>query len=101
MQINPGRGFIGDSAVTPHTPYASTLPVWGARVRCMRAVIVVVVVFCFYCVVSYRPSYSLSSTSAFVVESGFKSSRPLVKTGHIPGGLAWFWSVRSVFMHAL
>ena len=75
MQINPGRGFIGDSAVTPHTPYASTRPVWGARVRCMRAVIVVVVVFCFYCVVSYRPSYSLSSTSALVVESGFESSR--------------------------
>jgi len=67
MQINPGRGFIGDSAVTPHTPYASTRPVWGARVRCMRAVIVVVVVFCFYCVVSYRPSHPLRITSALVV----------------------------------
>jgi hypothetical protein len=62
-----GQGFIGDSAVTPHTSYASTRPVWGARVRCMRAVIVVVVVFCFYCVVSYRPSYSLSITRALVV----------------------------------
>ena len=49
----------------------------------MRAVIVVVV-FCFYCVVSYRPSTSLSITSALVVESGFESSRPLVKTCHIP-----------------
>jgi len=33
----------------------------------MRAVIVVVVVFCFYCVVSCRPSYSLGSTGALVV----------------------------------
>ena len=66
----------------------------------MRAVIVVVV-FCFYCVVSYRPSHPLSITSALVVESGFRSSRPLVKTGHIPWGTCLVLECPIGFMHAL
>ena len=96
MATNPGRDSLEtqQSHLThrtrPHAPYGVPTS------ECMRAV-VVVVVFCFYCVVSCRLSHSLSITSTLVVESGLEPSRPLTKTGHIPQeGRVSFRSIRSV-----